>query len=530
MADRLKEIPKILLKFWNKYTSKQKTMIISVVSTVILAFILLVYLMGRTQYDQLRVCDSSQEASQVVALLKEEGIKYKLKNDRVTVMVDRKRLDDAVLLLAGNDLPSSGMTMDQLLNNSLSTTNSDRTLKLNLFIQNQLRDYILGMTGVEDAQVSYIPKNTNNTILQEQEDTSASIMLKVNDDFEPATAETIAEIVASVIGNTNTDKIKVADQNGTLLFGGEKDLYSGSFSSKEEFKERLRSTFVNNLYMGLIKSGFEDVEIMPNLNFDMTQVEELLKEYIPAEGSDQGYYSHSYNYSSENAGYSGGIPGTSSNDGTDYMLENGDSNTGSVEIEEYDYQLGERVTNTVYEVGTVDKETSSMSIILRDIVTVTEEELEMKGLLEDVSFDEYVIMNKEQQEITVDEGIIRLVSFASGIPEKNIDIRAFQQQVFVPKTEVIRSWTDYLQIILTVLIVGLIIFVVFKSAGPVNVTELEPELSVEQLLATTKENQSIEDIDFNEVSEVRKMIEKFVDEKPDAVAQLLRNWLNEDWS
>ena len=25
------------------------------------------------------------------------------------------------------------------------------------------------------------------------------------------------------------------------------------------------------------------------------------------------------------------------------------------------------------------------------------------------------------------------------------------------------------------------------------------------------------------------MIEKFVDEKPDAVAQLLRNWLSEDW-
>ncbi len=70
---------------------------------------------------------------------------------------------------------------------------------------------------------------------------------------------------------------------------------------------------------------------------------------------------------------------------------------------------------------------------------------------------------------------------------------------------------------------------VFKGIGPVEVTELEPELSVEQLLATTKENQTIDDIDFNEISEVRRMIEKFVDEKPDAVAQLLRNWLNEDW-
>jgi flagellar M-ring protein FliF len=74
------------------------------------------------------------------------------------------------------------------------------------------------------------------------------------------------------------------------------------------------------------------------------------------------------------------------------------------------------------------------------------------------------------------------------------------------------------------------LFVVFRGVKPVEVTELEPELSVEQLLATTKENQTIEDIEFNEVSEVRRMIEKFVDEKPEAVAQLLRNWLNEDWS
>ena len=45
-----------------------------------------------------------------------------------------------------------------------------------------------------------------------------------------------------------------------------------------------------------------------------------------------------------------------------------------------------------------------------------------------------------------------------------------------------------------------------------------------------QEKQPLEDIEFNEVSEVRRTIEKFVDEKPDAVAQLLRNWLNEDWN
>ena len=60
---------------------------------------------------------------------------------------------------------------------------------------------------------------------------------------------------------------------------------------------------------------------------------------------------------------------------------------------------------------------------------------------------------------------------------------------------------------------------------------MEPELSVESLLETTKvaEKEELEDIGYQEKSETRIQIEKFVDENPEAVAALLRNWLNEEW-
>ena len=60
---------------------------------------------------------------------------------------------------------------------------------------------------------------------------------------------------------------------------------------------------------------------------------------------------------------------------------------------------------------------------------------------------------------------------------------------------------------------------------------MEPELSVEDLLATTQEaeKQNLEEIEMGDKSETRVMIEKFVDENPEAVALLLRNWINEDW-
>ena len=34
---------------------------------------------------------------------------------------------------------------------------------------------------------------------------------------------------------------------------------------------------------------------------------------------------------------------------------------------------------------------------------------------------------------------------------------------------------------------------------------------------------------MSDKSETRQLIEKFVDENPEAVALLLRNWINEDW-
>jgi flagellar M-ring protein FliF len=40
----------------------------------------------------------------------------------------------------------------------------------------------------------------------------------------------------------------------------------------------------------------------------------------------------------------------------------------------------------------------------------------------------------------------------------------------------------------------------------------------------------IKDINIEEQSELKKQIDKFVQQNPDAVAQLLRNWIADDWN
>jgi flagellar M-ring protein FliF len=71
-------------------------------------------------------------------------------------------------------------------------------------------------------------------------------------------------------------------------------------------------------------------------------------------------------------------------------------------------------------------------------------------------------------------------------------------------------------------------FVLVKSTYSRKIVSQEEELSVETLLQSQPEPE-VTDIELETKSETRKMIEKFVDDNPELAANLLRNWLNEDW-
>ena len=140
-----------------------------------------------------------------------------------------------------------------------------------------------------------------------------------------------------------------------------------------------------------------------------------------------------------------------------------------------------------------------------------------------------VAANSDPTAITVDPEYITMISNATGIPTDKITIIAQEEPVFQYSSGG-RSASDYLQIVLVVLILLLLGYVVFRSTRKEKVAEIEPELSVESLLESTKESQEeMQDIGYNEKSETRILIEKFVEDNPEAAASLLRNWLNEEW-
>ncbi len=105
---------------------------------------------------------------------------------------------------------------------------------------------------------------------------------------------------------------------------------------------------------------------------------------------------------------------------------------------------------------------------------------------------------------------------------------AYEVPIFVDKEGLDVEATDVIQIVIIVIILGLLAFVILLSMRGTKSETAAEELSVESLLQSTPA-EVLEDIELDEKSETRKLIEKFVDENPEAVANLLRNWLAEDW-
>jgi flagellar M-ring protein FliF len=540
MMDRLIAIKDKFLAFWDKYTTKQKTLIISVVLAIFFAIVLLSYFLTRPVYTEL-VKLSGDTASTFDSALSSGGIDYKKESDskgNTVFSVEQSQYSDAVLLMGENKITDTEMSWDDAFNNDMTVSSAERQTKATLALQSSIRKGLMNFDGVEDATV-YVNRPTDDgTIFSEKKETSVSASLKLakGSEITSETAQAIAYYLANAVGNSTTDNIILTDTTGNLLYGQKEDnTLGGSVSGSDDYKEKLRNTFCKNVSNMLMKAGYDDVQIgSANIKFNMDKVTELVKTYTANEGQDQGLYSSSYNYKSTGNSGSGGVPGTDSNgDQTDTMIQNIGSSNSETTLDKYNYLPNETVQNIEHEVGAVEPDQSSIGIVLTKYNVIKEETLESQGLLKDTTFEEYVNNNSAVTGLQVPEELITLVSAATGIATNNITIQIKQKPVYEAKesSSFMDNASNYLMVILTLLIAGLLVFVIIKGTSPVEVTELEPELSVEDLLATTQEDdkQNLDEIELSDKSETRQLIEKFVDENPEAVALLLRNWINEDW-
>ena len=532
MPDRIRELLQKVLDWWNKFTTKQKTYIVAAVAGVVLALAILITILSQPQYVALINCETTKEASEVSELLEGENLDFKVSDDGYQIKINKKQQSEANLLLGANDIQSSAYTIDNVTNGGFSTTESDKQKRYELYLENRLAQDILGkFTFVKTAVVDlYIPDN-DGTLIAKSEESSAWVVIDLDGkELNNDQAAGLAHAVAVAIGNKSDENIVIMDTEGNTLFSGA-DNYSvsGTASSQLSVKAQFENMVKSEVRQVVLGTGeFDKAEVAVNLDVDFSTYSETDHHYYVDDNQTQGYLSSERNYTSESTNGNQDVPGTDSNGDTEYVWQDNATSSSTVEENERNYLPSERITDKTTPAGGINYGNSSISLALTNIVVVREEDVKAQGLLDGITWEEYKIANDVRTPMEVDESFYDMVSKATGFGRSNISIVAYSENMFIDREGLGITATDVMTIILIVAILGLLLFVVLRSMRTEKEAEQPEELTVETLLQSQPE-QDLEDISTETKSETRRLVEKFVDENPEAAANLLRNWLGEEW-
>ena len=534
MQDKLQEILNKIKEWWGNFTTKQKTIIIAIAAVVVLAIVILVTVLTRPQYVLLANCETTKEASEITALLDSNDITYTTSTDGLQIKVLAKQESQANLLLGANDILAAGYGIDNVTNGGISTTEADKQKRYVVYLENQLENDMIKMfSAVKSAHVMLHLPDNDGTLVSRNEPSYAWVQLELQDDFTAEQAAYVAKAVATALGNSDTSQITIMDTDANLLYSGEDDFsVAGTASSQigvKEQAEKLVRSKVTQVLMGT--NLYSTIEVSSNLDIDFAAYEKTLHEYYAPDGMTQGLYAEAHIYQSDATNGGGGVPGTDSNQNNDrstYMYQDYNNSESSTTEEDYKYVPNEVIENTITNPGVIKYDNYSLAATAISYNIVNEDDAKKQGLLDGITWDEYKAANSDRTKLDVDPDLYDVVANATGIDESKITIMAYSENWFIDSDGLGVSATDVVQITLIFVILALLGFVVLRSMRGEKQEEEEEELSVENLLQSTPE-ESLDAIETETKSETRLIIEKFVDENPEAAANLLRNWLNEDW-
>lgn len=528
MNETLKKYSQQITNLWEKYDKKTKLYMLGVAVLVIAVLAVLVFLLNKPKMVTLTSNITPTEAADIRDVLKENKINYKVSDDSTSIMVEAQQLADAKMALGKKGIPTKGFTYKDAFDSSFSTTDAEKQLKYNLAFQNELVEHIKSIDGISDAKVNLVIPTSDRTIFDENKEAKASVIIKTKKEISNEQVQGIVNFIAGSVQNLEPKNVKIIDQTGKILYLGVEDDYT-MVNKQYEYKHLLESQVETKIFYQLVNSGlFDSADVKANLIINFDKQSSVSEEYTTPSGQSKGVPGSEYHYESSGTnGSATGAPGTDTNGAnTEYLMPEDGSSENNTTIDKTDYNVNKTVTNREKNSGDINYDDSTISIVVNKFKTYNQGLLEKQGLLKDTTFDQFKEQNNEAIKLEIQEDVVDIIKNATGI--KNIEIIGFERPIFNAKVVSKKPWTEYIPIALTLLIIALLAYVVYKGFEPIEVVETEPELSVEDLLATTKEQQTLEEIEFDERSETRKHIEKFVEDNPEAVAQLLRNWLNED--
>lgn len=531
MNEFFEKISKQFMSYWGKFSNKQRTTIIVLGVVIIIALSTAVYFATRPNmvviYDDLTVAESAA----IVKVLDENSITYTQQNDGKTLLVEKDNKNKVRNLLVDTKLPSSGYTYEDAYQSSMTDTEKVKQEKLYQAMETEIEQVLKNLADIKEANVILEIPEYDRLYQNNVKDSTASVVLTTNSDLSASQVDSVVGIVMHAVKNLTQENITIVDHLGRTLFGGSVDTESSMVDKKFENKVKQEQKIEKDI-RELLASNFNIITPKVNLVLDYDAYESTKESYSNpvGDGSDKGLVQEENQSSSSTTNVqAGGAPGIDSNPGevTQYQASNqtGTESGSESESTKASYIYDKNVTYESKSPGKIVYNASSIAVNVIQFKEYEEALLEKNGTLNGTTWAEFKETINEQ-DFVVNDTIIQSVKNATGID--NVTMYGVMKPLFIDKPVSPIPYRQYLLILVVAGLLVLLLYVVYRGTEPVEVTEIIPELSVEELLSKNIEDE-VEEIQEDESNGIKKEINRFVDEKPEAAAQLLRNWLSQDW-
>lgn len=527
MQQALEQMSSQLTEKWGDLSKSQKIKIGVGCSVLLLTIIVGILVMNKPKHVVLYRNLELKEAASATEVLDSQKISYKVLDNGTTIQVEEKDLNKAKFALTNEGIPKGRYTFDDALNNSMSTTEDEKKAKMHRLKEVELEEALMSMDRIKQADVTLVIPEEKNSFIKADKESSASVLLTLSESIENKQVEGIARFIASSVENLDIKKVNIIDSEGNNLYIGQ-DEQSLASNKQQELKLAAENE-IKKKVIDLLEPIYNEIRISPNLILDFDQYEELREEYVsPIEGENKGLINKEVIANSQSTNTpNGGEAGVATNggDAPQYVVGNGSNSESKSTNKETDYINNKIVSNKVKNQGDILYTESSLAVNVFKYKEYTQESVE-NTLPDNMTWEQFKIENGANQPITVEQELIESIKNGTGI--QNVVVNGYEKPIFIDKEVYQIDVKDYLPFVLILLIIIIALFAFLKFRKHDEIIETDPELQVEEMLKVAKQEVELDEIELKESLETKRQIEKFVDEKPEAVANLLRNWLNED--
>lgn len=527
MNERIAQYRDRLTGYWNNFSNKQKTLLISTIAIILLAIILLTIQFSKTEYEVAFTNLDSTDAAGIMSHLDSSGIPYKLSPDGTSISVPSKEASRVKVDVGSQGIVKNGSIGWEAFNESSSLigmTDNEFSVKYRSALNGEVEQLLKRMKGVQDAKVLInLPEENVFASPEEQQKASASIVIGFKPGYRPnqEAVDGYFNLVKTSIPNLPIENISISSSDDTVLLptgqGGNIGSLTTAVQENMALQKKFESDVSRSVKQFLSKlTGPDKIEVLvaSTLNFDQIIEKNNLVTPVDTEnmrGIEISAQRIQKSYTGEGNPDSG-IPGTGTEDVPGYPAAGSNSGVSS-----------EESSSTInYEVNRITKDIVASPYVIKDLtINVAVEPPAGQETLDQTTRDaiENILTNivgsylADSGTTYTDADLQRKVSVFSqtfhGSEEKASSLTLSNPWV----------WGGAIAVLLVGAGIGAL---VFRRRKNVEVEEEELPLPL------TPEFPSINLDTITNESQVRKQLESLAKKKPDEFVNLLRTWLADE--